>query len=254
MPRSKETIRLSLPDDGELHGDLSGIGDSHAVLLFVHGFSSRRTGEKSLALEQCCARRGWAFAAFDFRGHGDSSGRMLDLRPRGLQADLDAIADYLRERGCRRLCLVGSSMGGWASAWFALRRPELVPACVLIAPAFRFLTSRWESLSEPERLAWRQTGRHRIVNDWVDTEVGLGGIEEADQFPPDRLLTGWSRPLLIYHGMRDEVVPVTLSQDFVNRVAFADVELHLFKDGDHRLSTYKDVLAEGACDFFQRYL
>ena len=41
-------------------------------------------GEKTQAVEAACAARGWAFAAFDFRGHGTSAGTMLDLRPSGL--------------------------------------------------------------------------------------------------------------------------------------------------------------------------
>ena len=59
----------------------------------------------------------------------------------GLQSDLEAIRRCLAERGVERLFLVGSSMGGWASSWYACTHPGKAPAVVLIAPAFRFLHS-----------------------------------------------------------------------------------------------------------------
>lgn len=252
--RRQEPVRLAHPGQGWLQGDVyhSGqLGDS-AVLL-IHGFGSRRHGEKAQVLEAACARRGWTFAAFDFRGHGDSSGTMLDLRGSGLQEDLTTIRAYLAGRGVHRLCLVGSSMGGWASAWFTLRHPEAVPACVLIAPAFHFLDSRWTKLTEAEQREWQRTGRHRVRNDWVDVEIGYGLREEVDQFLLEQLAAGWARPALIFHGMRDDVVPYAHSLEFVERTTFSEIELRLFKDGDHRLAAYKDVIAEGACHFFDRW-
>jgi pimeloyl-ACP methyl ester carboxylesterase len=237
-----------------LQGDVRHSGElGNAVLLLVHGFGSRRDGEKALALETACARRGWTFAAFDFRGHGDSSGTMLDLRGSALQADLQAVRAYFADRGIHRLCLVGSSMGGWASAWFTVRHPEAVPACVLIAPAFHFLDSRWNKLTEAEQEEWRQSGRHRVRNEWIDTEIGYGLRKEADQFRLEQLATEWTRPALIFHGMRDDVVPYMHSLEFMERTTFPEIELRLFKDGDHRLTAYKELIAEETCRFFGRW-
>ena len=43
---------------------------------------------------------------------------MRDLRASRLLEDLAAVRHYLIGRGIRRLGLVGSSMGAFASAWF----------------------------------------------------------------------------------------------------------------------------------------
>jgi fermentation-respiration switch protein FrsA (DUF1100 family) len=45
----------------------------------------------------------------------------------------------------------------------------------------------------------------------------------------------------------------TESLDFVQRVGFPDIELRLYKDGDHRLVAWKDELAEESCRFFARW-
>jgi pimeloyl-ACP methyl ester carboxylesterase len=218
-------------------------------VAYVHGFGSRRTGEKANSLEAACASRGWPFVAADFRGHGDSSGTMLELRGSGLQADLETLWAWLQERGCPALYLVGSSMGAWASAWFALRRPELVRACVLLAPALDFLANRWEVLSAAERERWRQTGKLRFRNEWLDTELGYGLAEERAAFPLARLIAEWRTPALVIHGMRDDVVPPAGSIRFVEALQHREVGLHLFEEGDHRLSGYEAKVARLACDF-----
>jgi pimeloyl-ACP methyl ester carboxylesterase len=252
--RCHESVRLTHPAGGWLQGDVWHSGRlGEAAIVLVHGFGSRRDGEKAQALEAACSRRGWTFAAFDFRGHGDSSGTMLDLRGSGLQADLETIRAYLAERGINRLGLVGSSMGGWASAWFTTRHPEVVPACVLIAPAFHFLDSCWTKLNAAQRQAWRETGRLRVRNDWIDVEVGYGLREEYDNFLVERLAEDWSCPALIFHGIKDDVVPYRHTLEFLEQTTFPEIELRLFRDGDHRLSAYKDTIAEAACEFFSRW-
>ena len=141
--------------------------------------------KKVEAVRAARSRRGWGFAAFDFRGHGESSGTLLDLRGSGLQADLESVRLYLAERGVQQLFLVGSSMGGWASSWFAQSHPESVLAMVLIAPAFRFLQRRWEEADESTRQTWQQTGRIRVRTEWLDVEPDRVPVaESAANFDP----------------------------------------------------------------------
>jgi alpha-beta hydrolase superfamily lysophospholipase len=224
------------------------------AVLYVHGLGSTRFGEKARALEAACSRRGWTFAAFDFRGHGESTGTLLELTGSGLLEDLTLVRDYLAAEGIHQLCPVGSSMGGWAAAWFTARSPRTVPACVLTAPALDFLHSRWERLTHAEREDWQRSGRLRVRNEWVDVEIGYALVEERDQFPPEKLAADLARPLLIFHGVRDEVVSYRGSVAFLERAAYPPIELHLFKDGDHRLSAFKEEIAEAACEFFARHV
>lgn len=253
--RRQESVRLPLLSGGAVQVGVSYPQAPGAwAVLYVHGLGSTRSGEKSIALEAACARRGWTFAALDFRGHGESTGTLLELRGSGLLEDLSAVRDYLAGEGIHRICPVGSSMGGWAAAWFTLRSPQTVPACVLIAPALDFLHNRWAGLSEGEREDWKQSGRLRVRNEWIDTEIGYGLVEEQDDFPFEKLAAEVSRPLLIYHGLRDTTIPALSSIAFVERAAHPDIELRLLKKGDHRLSDYKEEIAEAACDFFARHL
>lgn len=252
--RLHELVTLPVPAGGTLRGDLySTPGQpSEAALLFVHGFGSFRRGEKASAFEEACARRGWTFAAFDFRGHGESTGTLLDLRCRTLMEDLDAVAAHLTGRGVRRIFPVGSSMGGWAVCWMALRHPERIPACVLLAPAFHFPKGIWDRLDEAQQRSWKEEGRFRLKNDWIDADVDYALIAEA--FSLDEMLHRWTKPLLIFHGMKDETVPYPRSVAVAERLpASVPVEVRLFNDGDHRLVAHKHEIAEAACVHFARF-
>lgn len=218
------------------------------AVLFAHGLGSTRHGEKATALEAECTRRGWGYAAIDFHGHGDSNGTLLDLRGSRLLEDLDAITQFVYERGHESIFLVGSSMGGWAAAWFAALYPQRVRACAMIAPAFRFLD--WPRLSEAERQRWKRTGRLRIVNEWIDLELDYGLHAEACEYPFEQLCERFATPCLITHGMKDDTIPYTSSIEFTERCAATEMQLTLLKNGDHRLNTCKEWLAQTACDFF----
>jgi pimeloyl-ACP methyl ester carboxylesterase len=250
--RHSDSPRLPHPAGGELQAYLSHAGrPGDWAVVYVHGFASNSSGEKAKVVEAACARRGWTYAAFDFRGHGQSTGSMLDLRGSALLDDLDVVRSWLASRGVRRLHLYGSSMGGWASTWYAVRRPETVAACALVAPAFNFLRSRWDSLSEAERRQWRETGRLKVRNQWIDVEIGTAVLDELDQFTVDELAKRLSSPLLIFHGLLDDTVPYQQSVEFVTAARYPSIELRLYKDGDHRLLKYKEEMAEAACEFFE---
>ena len=249
---SPESVEIDLKDSWIMGDYRPGHGDF--AVVWVHGLGSHRGGEKAATVAQECARRGWPFTAFDFRGHGASGGRMTDLRASGLLEDLAAVRDFLAGRGHTRLGLVGSSMGGFAAAWFARQHPGAVVGSVLVAPAFNFLERRWNSLTDAERDDWQRTGRRRFRSEWADAELGYGLVEERTDFATDQLTPGWVTPALLFHGCADDAVPFADSLDFLRSVQCPDVELRLLKDGDHRLTAYKDEIAAAAGRFFARLL
>src|SRR5262245_3731121 len=248
--RRTEKLELKAPDGQKLRGVYSWtpVDEPAPVIVFAHGFGSVRRGEKSVALEAECARRGWAFAACDFRGHGESDGWMPELRGWRLIEDLDMITREASNRGGSPVFLFGSSMGGWASAWFAAKHPARVAACAFVAPAFRFL--EWNRLPEAERYEWRRAGRLRVRNEFVDVEIDYALTADAKKYSFETLAAEFRAPAIIFHGMADETVHYSLSVEFAARCAVRDIELLLFKSGDHRLNREREKLAFAACEFF----
>lgn len=222
------------------------------VVVFAHGLGSTHWGEKARAYEQACASRGWSFLAVDFRGHGQSDGRISEMRALDWVEDLALMVGEARSRSGGPVFLVGSSQGGWAAAWVSVLQPETVAACALIAPALKLW--EWLPLSAAEREAWVRTGRHRIQTEHLDLELPSAMLGEGAAYPFETLLARFHHPVLLFHGMADAVIPAAVSLEFAERSGSVDLRLCLSKTGDHRLTRERHWLARESCHFFADWL
>lgn len=194
--------------------------------LFAHGFEGVPGGRKArylrdtLGIEVAAPHMttlGWTFE--------DQVAVLLDAIDR--QPDL-------------RL-LVGSSMGGFATAVAASRRPDRDLRVVLMAPAVGIHAVWAEQLGDDGMKLWEEMGRIQYHHKGVGKEVML----------PYRLWTqslanagvALEHPTVVVHGLDDEVIPIERSLAF----AKASPGLRRFyavRDG-HRLLESLDVMADG---------
>jgi pimeloyl-ACP methyl ester carboxylesterase len=217
------------------------------VAVFIHGFGSNRRGEKSLYFAERFAQAGWGYLAFDFRGHGESDGRLRELTLTGLLEDLGSALAWLEARlpghHVQKL-LVASSMGASVAAWHLLAHPGAARGLAMIGPSLRFPAGMAASLAPEELAAWRAEGVRRVRNKWLDVELGYGLVEDSAQYAAARLMRAHDTPALILHGMADEAVPWKQSLEFMETCACPGLRLVLIKDGDHRLTRHKPFLYE----------
>jgi len=140
-----------------------------------------------------------------------------------------------RTVGDRPAVLMGSSLGGYLSALFAVRHPDLVQKLVLMAPAFGFPRRFQERYTEADLAAWRLRGSAPVFHYGYGGErnLGYGLMEDAQKYEdnPD-----FRQPVLIFQGTGDPVVPVHLSEAFA--ASHPNATLRLFASG-HELT---DVL------------
>ncbi len=215
-------------------------GDGPGV-VFLAGFRSDMGGTKATFLDEVCARRGWAYVRFDYRGHGASPGAFEAFTIGG---GLEDTLCVLQRAAPARVVLVGSSMGGWIALLAARARPQQVAGLVLIAPAPDF-TERliWRAWPEVKR---RELLAQGVVLEPSDYEgpvpITRALIEDGRRH---LLLEGEAIPIRvpvhILHGMRDEAVPWELSLELAARLESPHVTVELVKDGDHRLSRPEDL-------------
>ena len=102
-----------------------------------------------------------------------------DFRDTTVSAQLEAVDQAVREH--EPCLLVGSSLGGYLAALYAFRRPDLVPALVLLAPAFDFVR-RWANrLGKEQMEAWKLSGEMPVYHYGRDepASIGYGFFEEA---------------------------------------------------------------------------
>ena len=213
-------------------------------VVFLGGFRSDMTGSKAEFLAQRCAARGQAFLRFDYSGHGASGGRFEDGTITRWAADAEAALTALTDGP---QLLVGSSMGGWIALLLALRHPARVAGLVGIAPAPDFT----------EELMWAafpDSVRQRIIVEGAWARPS----EYGDPVPITRALIEDGRrhlllggpialdvPVRLLHGQGDPDVPWQHSLRLAAALTGQDVQVHLVKDGDHRLSTPRDLALLG---------
>jgi pimeloyl-ACP methyl ester carboxylesterase len=202
-------------------------------ILYLHGFASGPSSSKARRFRDALTAAGAAVTVPDL-----AAGDFERLAISGQLGTIEQLA------GDRPTALVGSSMGGYLAALFAARRPS-VERLVLLAPAFSF-AKRWpEKLGAAEMDRWRRTdalevfhyaeGRNRVLRYRL--------MEDAAQYEdfPD-----FRQPALIFHGRRDDIVPVEYSQEFA--VGRSNVTLEVVDSG-HDLLDVLDAIVPRAVAF-----
>lgn len=250
--------RIPILEDGRevshlaVRYDVPGAPDlSRPCFLYLHGFGSEQSGEKAEFFRRQALAAGFTFCSFDFQGHGLSGGSLDRLTLTRNLADIARVHDLVRARGHQRLILLGSSMGGGSALWYSVFHPEEIVAGLHIAPALD-MEKGLLSWAGPERArVWEETGSLHFQNDFVSCQLGWCLIEDLRAHPTGELLARYRTPCLLLQGKRDDSVPWRGVADFAVRCAFTEIDLHLFADGDHRLTDRKDRLWELMMEFLR---
>jgi len=210
-------------------------------IIFLGGFASDMTGTKAMALDAYCAATGRAFVRFDYRGHGQSSGKFTDGTIGAWRDDVLAVIDRLSEGP---QVLVGSSMGGWLMLLASLARPDRIHALVGLAAAPDFTEElMWQTMDAAMQQRLMTDGRIEEPSAYSDEPyvITRALIEDGRK----HLLLGSTihidRPVRLIHGQADEDVPFSVSLRLADRLVSDDVVVSLVKDGDHRLSRSQDI-------------
>ena len=109
--------------------------------------------------------------------------------------------------------LIGSSLGGYLAALYAVGHPE-IERVVLLAPAFGF-AQLWLAELGPERVgAWQQAGTLPVFHYAAghSMELSYRFLEDALEHHP---FPDVQQPTLIFHGDQDATVPVAQSLAFI---------------------------------------
>ena len=207
---------------------------------FLHGLLSDCEGGKSMYLWEQAVQKNRSWVRFDMRAHGKSDGVFEEFQISRAIEDTERVLDRFPNH---RKFLAGSSMGGWVAAQVALSRSD-IDGLVLIAPAFDFIGSIFQSLATDEQEQWKREGRKSFESPYPDSDFTLSydAVVDAAQYDSIFRATEFSCPIKILHGELDDVVPVEQSMKFAQHIT-SSVDVKVVPKGDHRLTDHVHLIS-----------
>ena len=216
-------------------GNDSGDGKDITIVFFA-GHGSDMEGTKALATADWAAENGFGMIRFDYSGHGQSSGDIMDGTIGLWRDDALAVIDHLTTGP---LVLVGSSLGGWLMVLAARARPDRIAGLIGIAAAPDFTDDLiWDALTPDQQTAMARDGQIALPNPYSPEDVVYPYAlitEGRDHFVlRDRMKTPY--PVRLLHGMDDEEVPWQTAEQLAACCDGHDINTILVEGAGHRFS------------------
>jgi dipeptidyl aminopeptidase/acylaminoacyl peptidase len=206
-------------------------------VIASHGLLSSKDSEKYIALGERISKEGIAMLRFDFRGIGESEGRIEDDTVSRRIVDLSSAIGFIRSRPDlgNRIGLVGSSLGGFISLIKASMDKEIRAVVIWATPL------HMNDLKSKER----------------DEDTPLPPEAFFEDLPKHRLLPLLPKVsnCLVIHGEKDELVSVDQALKIFRNLSLPK-EIHMIGGADHRLtdSIHRQRAMELTVEWFKKYL
>ncbi|MDU0355239.1 YqiA/YcfP family alpha/beta fold hydrolase [Paraglaciecola aquimarina] len=218
-------------------------GANLPAILMPHGGPESYDRMSFNYMAQYFASQGYLVIQPQFRG-SSGFGRNHLLAGRGewgrkMQDDLTDAVLNLSESGKinkDRVCIVGSSYGGYAALVGAVFTPNLYQCVVSVNGV-----SDVEEMLQEEKDTYGRN--HWVVAYWQDV-IAEGNVKEdhLEKISPINYVKNIKAPVLLIHGQYDKVVPIEQSENMADEMEGEDknVTFIQLEKGDHHLSKAKN--------------
>ena len=218
-PEDKVTLESGVSAIQVTHHDRTIYGDAYIpdaeefpLVIFSHGYNGYKDDFISDAI--FLMDEGVAAITFTFCGSGARDRSDFDTTQMTLfteREDLEALIDYAKNiKGFNgRLYLFGGSQGGMVSAMAAQTRPDDIAGLSLIFPAFS-IPDDWGS-RYPENKFPDAEDIPEIIP-WWGVDLGRDFAATARDFDIYEHMAEFTKPVMIFHGTADNIVPISYSQ------------------------------------------
>ena len=215
--------------------------NSQITVVFFHGFMSDMVGAKPTAIEKFCRKQKLNFLKFEYSGHGRSSGKFIEGNISKWTDEAKQLIK-LKIKKNKNLIFVGSSMGSWIALNLFSFFKKQIKGFIGIASAPEFL----------EELMWKKFTKKikKIIMNKKIYHLDHGGFV----YPITKQLIFDGRknkvlnnkinlkiPIVLFHGTKDEVVPLNLSKKILKICKKSKRKLIKIKNGNHSLSRKSDL-------------
>lgn len=205
-------------------------------------------------------KEGFNVFRFDFRGHGESEGKSVDMTIKGETEDLGFAVKFLQEKGYKEFGILGASFGGGAVSLFTSSHPETVRALALWNAGIDYSSkitpvTPWgkkyfgkPAFDRAEKFGFTEISSKKF-------KVGKNLMDEIKILEPWKGLTKVNNPILFVHGNKDSFIPysdsVKYSKLFKNaKLVTVEGSEHGFHDNPKHAEEANRVTIK----FFKQYV
>ena len=210
-------------------------------VIFLHGFMSDIEGEKPLTFERFCKKKKIGFLTFEYSGHGKSSGKLTDGNISKWTMDAKKIINNKIKKN-KKIIFIGSSMGTWiALNLFPIYRKQ-IKGFLGIGSAPEFLEElMWKKFTKKIKKIILTEKIYQLQHGEWTYPITKQLIFDGRKNKVFNKKYSLNIPVSLFHGSKDEVVPLFFSKKILKIFKKAKKKLIKIKNGDHSLSKKNDL-------------
>ena len=209
-------------------------------IVFLHGFMSDLEGKKPKTFLSFAKRNKLNFLALEYSGHGKSSGKFINGNISKWTKETAILIKKIVKKN--KIIIIGSSMG----AWIALNQfkffEEQIKGFLGIGSAPEFLENlMWKKFSKKMKSEIVKKGIYNLEHGDYVYPITLQLIKDGRK---NRVLNKKMKSKInvtMVHGQNDKTVPVSYSRKVLKIFKNAKKKLVIVKNGDHSLSSAKNL-------------
>ena len=210
-------------------------------IIFFHGLMSDITGKKPSTFRKFCRKKKIGFLAFEYSGHGKSSGKFTSSNISKWTNDAKQLIKAKLKKN-KSLIFVGSSMGSWIALNLFPVFKKQIKGFVGISSAPEFLEKlMWKKFTKKiKKIIMTRKIYYLKKGEWtypITKQLIMNGRKNKVLNKKINL----NIPITLFHGLKDEVVPLMFSKKILKKFPKAKKKLIKIKNGDHSLSKKNDL-------------
>jgi len=207
-------------------------GSSKPVVITLHALSGKKENRSIHLLAENLPNNGFSTLEFDFSGHGESEGNIIESTITKQLFDLKSIINYFK---FKKVIFVGNSFSVITALAFTKLHSSLVSGLILISGRADYLKFCDNTRKDNYKL---------FGNTFLNEEY----LVDYMKYDPLEVINNLNIPIALVHGVLDEVIPFSDAKKLFNTCPSLSKELIPIKNGAHRFDD------ESRLDMFDKVL
>jgi len=249
----EENITIKTFDGFDLRATLCIPEKIEKITILCHGITCDRNEYLNMfsTLADRLAEHNIGSLRFDFRGHGESSGKDLDFDIISQLIDLRSVVEWVKSESDYRslpMSFVGTSFGGIPGIIYqrihgAFRAISLFAPVIAFNPTFVNPTTEW-GMNNFSSMAWEKSKKNGYLMLDGSFRISVRLLEELLVLNPLDMLKQLEAHVQIFHGTEDDLIPCSVVKGLKKQCPLFDI--HVVPDMGHGL--YVDGDDDGITD------